>query len=83
MDIRIISINGGEKDNAIAKLSEAAIAVLPENVDKVKQIVEETFEEIKDEYKHTDPDMRLTTNVLPSQVLDVATVPTTIRAIMT
>ena len=27
--------------------------------------------------------MRLTTNVLPSQVLDVATVPTTIRAIMT
>lgn len=83
MDVRIITINGGEKDNAIAKLSEAALAVLPENMEKAKQIINTTFKEVQDEYKHTDSDMRLTMNELPDQLLQVTTVPTTIRTIMT
>ena len=35
--MRLVSVNGGEKDNAIAKLSEAAIVVLPDSVDKAKK----------------------------------------------
>ena len=45
--MRLVSVNGGEKDNAIAKLSEAAIVVLPDSVDKAKKIIEDTFAEIK------------------------------------
>ena len=41
--MRIMAVNGGEKDNIIAKESEAAIAVLPEVVDKTKEIIEKTF----------------------------------------
>ena len=37
--MRIMAVNGGEKDNAIAKISEAAIAVNPESVDKAKEII--------------------------------------------
>lgn len=35
--MRLVSVNGGEKDNAISKLSEAAIVVLPDSVDKAKK----------------------------------------------
>ena len=61
--MRLVSVNGGEKDNAIAKLSEAAIVVLPDSVDKAKKIIEDTFAEIKEEYRVTDPDANLTLNV--------------------
>ena len=45
--MRIITVNGGEKDNAIANLSEAAIAVLPEVAEKAKGLIRNTFAEIK------------------------------------
>ena len=30
VEMQLVSVNGGEKDNAIAKFSEASVAVLPE-----------------------------------------------------
>ena len=45
--MRLVSVNGGEKDNAISKLSEAAIAVFPEEVEEAKKIIENTFAQIK------------------------------------
>lgn len=53
--MRLITINGGEKDNAIATYCEAAIAVLPQTVEGVKKLVLEVFDELKEEYKVTDP----------------------------
>lgn len=64
--MRLVTVNGGEKDNAIAKFSEAAIAVLPETIDKAKQIIKDTFNEIKDEYKTVEPDAKVTVNVMES-----------------
>ena len=61
--MQLVSVNGGEKDNAIAKFSEASVAVLPEELEAAKQIVEDTFAQIKEEYKVTDPDAKLTVNV--------------------
>lgn len=43
-----------KKTMHIAKLSEAAIVVLPDSVDKAKKIIEDTFAEIKEEYRVTD-----------------------------
>lgn len=83
--MRLVAVNGGEKDNAIAKFSEAAIAVLPETVDKVKQIIEDTFYEIKGEYKVTDPDAKIAVNVIDSNLVeafsDAATLATIIALV--
>lgn len=62
--MRIVSVNGGEKDNAIAKISEAAIAVLPETVEKTQEIIERTFAEVKEEYQPTDPNAKIQINVM-------------------
>lgn len=59
-----MSVNGGEKDNAIAKISEAAIAVLPETVEKTQEIIERTFAEVKEEYQPTDPNAKIQINVM-------------------
>ena len=80
--MRLVSINGGEKDNVIAKVSEAAIAVNKESVEKAKEIIENTFNEVKDEYKTTDPDAKLQTNVIEEQFMDVMSGATTLATII-
>ena len=80
--MRLVSINGGEKDNVIAKVSEAAIAVNKEAVEKAKEIIENTFNEVKDEYKTTDPDAKLQTNVVEEQFMDVMSGATTLATII-
>lgn len=59
MDVRIVKINGGEKDNAIAKFCDVSIAVSKDSVEAAKQRVQEIFHEIKEEHKTTDPDARI------------------------
>ncbi len=54
-DIRIISANGGEKDNAIANKTVCQITV--SNFDAVKKTVEEFEAEVKKEYSETDPNL--------------------------
>ena len=80
--MRLVSVNGGEKDNAIAKLSEAAIVVLPDSVDKAKKIIEDTFAEIKEEYRVTDPDANLTLNVRKPDMVDAFTDAATLATII-
>lgn len=85
MGMRLVTVNGGEKDNAIAKFSEAAIAVLPEMVDQAKQIINDTFEEIKEEYKVTDPNAKIAVNVMEPGLIesfsDAATLATIIALV--
>lgn len=83
LGIRLITINGGEKDNAIAKMSEAAVAVLPESVEKAKQIITDTFNEIKEEHKATDPNANLTINEIEPTLLEAFTGPSTLATIIT
>ena len=72
---------GGEKDNAIAKFSEASVAVLPEEVEEAKQIIENTFAQIKEEYKVTDPGARLTVNVKETADVETFTEDTTFAVV--
>ena len=80
--MRIMAVNGGEKDNAIAKVSEAAIAVLPEIVEKTKKIIEDTFTEIKDEYQSTDPDAKIQLNVMEEGLSEALSGPATLSTII-
>lgn len=81
VEMQLISVNGGEKDNAIAKFSKACIAVLPEEATEAKQIIEDTFAQIKEEYKVTDPDATLSVELKESDKVDVFTEDTTFAVI--
>lgn len=65
--MRIISVDGGIADNAIPVESEAAIVVLEENKDEAIKIINNCFDEIKEEYKNTDPNVKLTINEVGEQ----------------
>lgn len=54
-DIRIVTINGGEKDNAIAFSCQAEITVPADKAEEVKNKIQETFAIVAEEYKVTDP----------------------------
>ena len=81
VEMQLISVNGGEKDNAIAKFSKASVAVLKEEVTEAKQIIEDTFAQIKEEYKVTDPDATLSVEVKESGKVDVFTEDTTFAVV--
>lgn len=80
--MRIMAVNGGEKDNAIANASEAALAVLPEVVEKAKDIVTNTFLEVKEEYKITDSNAKLTMNVIDDGLIEPLSGPATLATVM-
>ena len=65
--MRIITVDGGVADNAIPTEAEAAVVVLEENREETVKIIKETFEEIKAEYKNTDPDANLVINEVGEQ----------------
>ncbi|MFR6563760.1 MAG: hypothetical protein ACLUR5_19015 [Eubacterium ventriosum] len=58
------------------------IVVLPDSVDKAKKIIEDTFAEIKEEYRVTDPDANLTLNVREADMVDAFTDVTTLATII-
>lgn len=53
--IQLISINGGEKDNAIAFHCKAEIAVASDRIAEVKEKIQNVFHAVAEEYKVTDP----------------------------
>lgn len=69
-EMKIVSVNGGEKDNAITTFADAVIAVETKDADCVKKIIEDTFNEVKDEHKTTDPDMKITVNALAESTIE-------------
>ena len=58
-DVRLISINGGEKDNAIALSCQVEIAVPADKAEEVKNKMQEIFAIVAEEYKVTDPNAAL------------------------
>lgn len=80
--MRIMAVNGGEKDNAIAKISEAAIAVNPETVEKTKEIIQNTFAEVKEEYQVTDPEVKIQLNVMEEGLSEALSGPATLSTVI-
>lgn len=84
MEIRILSINGGEKDNAIPTNAEAAVVISQEAEakDKAFKIINKAFEEIKEEYSVTDSDMKIEVNYIDMSLVDVVSGPSTLTSIV-
>lgn len=80
--MRIVTINGGDKDNAIATFSEAAIAVLPESIDKAKEIIQKTFDTIKEEYKSVEPNAKININVIEQNLVETLSDASTLATII-
>lgn len=59
----VIDINGGEKDNAIAKFTSVNLVVDEYDIEEFKSTLDSIIEEIKNEYQITDPDMNITYTV--------------------
>ena len=55
---RLISINGGDADNAIPTNAEAKILVAAEDAEAIVPLFEEAGKELAAEYKIMDPDMK-------------------------
>jgi dipeptidase D len=81
--MRLVTVNGGDKDNVIANFSEASMIVLPECVEQTKKIINDTFEQIKDEYHLTDPNITIRINELDTQMLEAFSGPATLATIVT
>lgn len=56
-NIRLVALNGGEKDNAIANKTLAEIAFSADDSEKIKTVCEKFAEVFKNEYHATDPDL--------------------------
>ncbi len=59
-DFHIISVNGGDKDNAIATFADASIVVKSEDADAAIETMQSIFETVKVEYATVDPDITMT-----------------------
>ncbi len=80
-DIRLISIQGGEKDNAIALTCQASIGVSADKAEEVKARVLEIFEIVAAEYRATDPDAEIIVDLLLEEEQAVCTVADTDKVI--
>lgn len=58
--VAIASIDGGRKDNAIPRECTAQIIVAPDKAAAVKAAIEQAADEIAEEFKASDPDLKLT-----------------------
>lgn len=68
-DLSIISMNGGGKDNAIPRFSEAEILVKKEDEDKVIKEINDEVKKILNEYKVTDPDAKIIVSSLGEKMV--------------
>jgi dipeptidase D len=72
-EIQLISIDGGEKDNAIAKFAEAVIAVPEEEKEVVCRAFDCVFAEIKTEYQAVDPEIRMEMTAIGKEMVSCMT----------
>ncbi|MDT8715205.1 aminoacyl-histidine dipeptidase [Clostridium sp. 19966] len=67
VEFELSAINGGAKNNAIPRESEAFIIVKHEDVDKIKAKVEEWESILKNEYRNSDKDIRVELDVIDAK----------------
>lgn len=57
MDIKVAEISGGVQNNVIPAEADVILAVQSEDFERMRQIVDETTREIREEYVRSDPDI--------------------------
>ena len=69
--VSVVNVSGGEKDNAIARVSNAKLLVDSSDVDKVVSAVETFYGTVKKEYARTDENCKITATVGNVETEDV------------
>lgn len=59
IDFELVSINGGTKDNAIPRESDAVINVNSSDIDVMKNTIDNIYKNIKNELRITDPNVSI------------------------
>lgn len=65
--VRISSLNGGNKSNAIPREADAVIAVPKKSLDDAQKIVEQCLDVLKKEIETVDPDLSITLSEIKSK----------------
>lgn len=81
VDFRMISLNGGSKDNAIPRESDAIIAIRDEDLELVKETLAKWQEIFLHELRVQDPDIKILLNEEVEQVEEGFTKESTEKAI--
>lgn len=81
IDIRIISLNGGSKDNAIPREADVKLHLNKSDLNKLNNLIEKWQGVLSNELQHSDPDVKVSVNVLTEKVNKVFTKDCTERVI--
>ena len=81
VDFRIVSLNGGSKDNAIPREADAIIAINPNDLNNVKEIVANWKEVLVNELRVQDPGVNVLVSEEVEQVTEAFDKISTIKAI--
>lgn len=81
VDFRIISLNGGSKDNAIPREADGVIAINPRDLAKVKEIISNWKEILVNELRVQDPGVNILVNEDVKQVTEGFNKVSTMKAI--
>ena len=84
-EVKLAYIKTGDKHNAIPVKAEAIIGVKPEDVDATIAELEAFTATIKDEYKHTEKDMKILSSIVdaPATVIDDCTTKRLVASVYT
>jgi dipeptidase D len=81
MPIRLASIEGGTKRNVIPSSCTATITIPSNLEDKAKIIVKTIYEDLKNEFAQSDPDLRVTMETTTKAVVSAPSLETSITMI--
>lgn len=81
-DLRIVSVSGGEKDNAISKISEAVILVQGDNTSQIKEKIMKEFRAVKAEYASVETDLHLEMSQIPHATIRCMTAESSYKTIV-
>ncbi|MGM9802822.1 MAG: aminoacyl-histidine dipeptidase [Muribaculaceae bacterium] len=82
-DVKLAHVDTGDKHNAIAVKANVVIGVKPQDLDDTINELNQFAQVIKNEYKHTEKDMKVLSSVIdaPQTVIDDATAKKLVAAV--
>ena len=81
VDFRLVSLNGGSKDNAIPREADGVIAIKPSDLNKVNEVLAKWQDILSNELRVQDPEVKVLLNEEVEQVNEVFTKESTEKAI--
>ncbi|MDO4616145.1 MAG: aminoacyl-histidine dipeptidase [Lachnospiraceae bacterium] len=82
IDMRLVEISGGDKDNAIAVFSEASVLVDPEDAAEAETIMKETVAVINEEYASVEKGVQLSVTSVPEAAVSCFTKASTDKTVI-